>query len=259
PCTLPHSSRPIPGRAFRRSSWHLPLNRLNPHYNFIGTHFALDAKVAPDPAPPSQLRPAAAEDGRLENLQIAVDVGETDVTEPCALLLDRRQDVGILVRAVIVKPGHIVAALGRVMAVERVDEHLVLQRTEPYGGRGYMLDVDEDPARVQQSEDLAVDRQLPVIRLMVDGEARDDGIVRGPPGDGACPGWDAVIGQDKVGQSAGSGASLPGGLQHRLREVRQHDFSPRQALKDCQTEDAIAATKVEHPSHGPPAAGDETE
>jgi hypothetical protein len=44
--------------------------------NLIGTHFVVDAK----------LRPAAAEDGKLEDLQIAVDVGETDVAEPCSML-----------------------------------------------------------------------------------------------------------------------------------------------------------------------------
>ena len=92
--------------------------------NFIGTHFAVYAK----------LRPAAAEDRQLEDLKVAVDVGETDVTEPCALLLEGRQDVGILVRAVRVKPGHLFAALVRVMPVERVDKQLVVERHEPFGG-----------------------------------------------------------------------------------------------------------------------------
>jgi hypothetical protein len=61
--------------------------------NFIETHFAVYAK-APRPC----LGSAATKDSQLKDLQIAVYVGETDVAEPSALLVDGSQDVGILAR-----------------------------------------------------------------------------------------------------------------------------------------------------------------
>jgi len=43
-------------------------------------------------------RAPAAEDRQLEDLEIAVDVLETALAQPVALLLDRSQDIGGLIR-----------------------------------------------------------------------------------------------------------------------------------------------------------------
>src|SRR5205807_1429945 len=94
-------------------------------------------------------RPPPAEDGELERLEIAIDIGEADVAEPFALALERSENVRVFVRAMDVLVGDLGARLPRPLfrlkRMERVDEVLVRYRLDPRRRGRHMLHVDEHP------------------------------------------------------------------------------------------------------------------
>jgi hypothetical protein len=77
----------------------------------------------------------ATEDGELEDLEVAVDVGVADVPEPGALVLDEGEDVGGLVGPVDVVARDLVAGLAGaralVVGVDRVDHQVIGNRLQP--------------------------------------------------------------------------------------------------------------------------------
>ena len=122
----------------------------------------------------------SSEDGQFKNLKEAVYVRKSNVTKPLTLQLDGRQDVLLLVWSVVVGVCNIPSAcLGIRPAVELmqvIDEELVKQVLAGFSRGSDVFKIQEDTAGVQEIEYLRIENVFPLIRLVVDGEARHNDV-----------------------------------------------------------------------------------
>jgi hypothetical protein len=107
----------------------------------------------------------ADKEGHLEPLPVAVDVIEAELAQPPELGLDGEQAIrGIFILEWFANRGK----EGQVEAV---------------GRRGYMLEVSEDSAGLEEIEDLTIERVFSLVLEVVDGKRGDDNVKapeRGP-------------------------------------------------------------------------------
>ena len=94
----------------------------------------------------------------LEPLPVAVHVVEAGLAQPAELRL------------------HVEQAVGRVLVLDRLADRGEESPVQALAGRGHVLEVGEQPARLEQLERLAVERALAVVLEMVDRHRRDHGV-----------------------------------------------------------------------------------
>jgi hypothetical protein len=100
----------------------------------------------------------AREERPLPPLPVAVDIREADFAQPLQLCLDVQELVGTI---------FVLGADGD--GIEKLP-------VRPRRGRGDMLEITEDAARIEDRPDLAIQVPLSGMRQVMDRETRDDGI-----------------------------------------------------------------------------------
>ena len=140
----------------------------------------------------------ADEERHLQPLPVAVDVVETELAQPAELGLDVEQ------------------AVRGVLVLDRLVDRREERQVQALGRRGDVLEVGEDPAGLEQLEDLAIERALALVLEVVDRERGDDGVeapeLRQRLGEVVLDELDALI----------AGEALARRLEHQLGEVEAH-------------------------------------
>jgi hypothetical protein len=163
----------------------------------------------------------ADEKGHLEPLPVAVDVIETELAKPAELNLHPEQTVR------------------RVRILERFTDRGEESEMEALGRGGYVLEVGEDAAGFQEVEDLSVERTLPFVLEVVDGERGDDGI--------EAPERGQRLGEVVLYERDASvlGEALARRLQHGLGEVEAHADNPGATAREETEEPPVPCSEVE--------------
>ena len=94
----------------------------------------------------------AGENGYLTPFPKAVDIGKAELAQPAELRFDVEQPVR------------------RVLVLERLADRFEEGQMQALGWRGDVLEIGEDTARLEQVEDLAIERALSLVLEVVDGE-----------------------------------------------------------------------------------------
>jgi hypothetical protein len=123
---------------------------------------------------------SSSEQCQLKYFEETIHIVEADLAKPSALFSKRCQDILFLVWAVVVGIRNRISVCRRVgygmKLMQVIHEELIKELLTSGCGRGDMLQSQKKSARREEAENLGIKRLLPFIRLMMDGETRDNDI-----------------------------------------------------------------------------------
>ncbi len=126
-----------------------------------------------------------------------------------------------------------------------IHEELVKELLTSGCDRGDMLQIQKKSARREEAENLGIKGLLPFIRLMMDGETRDNDIKwsMGSYGISIEPMWRAKIGFCK-GSVRQRAHILAGGIEHRIGKINEKAVGRRRNVEEKAAENAVTTSEV---------------
>ena len=122
-----------------------------------------------------------------------------------------------------------------------------------------MFQIEENPARYEEVEAVAINPPFDGIGLVVDGESRNDDVKQSITRHRPHPGGIGVIEGDPTSRLRSVLKTISGSLQHGRRKIDPHCVRSGKSIEHGRSKDAVSAAQIEDAAHRNPGRNDQPE